>query len=759
MVSNLSFLTPKDFSSSLFLASNIISKEDINAFYQLMEKNADGVWRNKKSLFNGQIESGIFLPSHFHENDTQKIQHLRIKRIMDSFGASSDKLFENIWYLSLDRSEIIFDKNLPQFVFEQPANNDYTKTPWVTYTSPELNPKREIRFTPPLFDPVPKIWMVSAIYPIYQGDKWIGSIGEDLRLTDVLAFMFESEQMYPGTEHFLIDEQGNFVLAGSWQKALEAASENTKPNFDQENQLNALLKSTVASTPQILTTNLILHNKQYIAIGMLLDPLGWRYFKVVPVYEVLASTQELLLNLLVMILGIIALNGIFTFTTVGKMITQRINILRKDIQEYATTRQRIGLILSGNDEIKELAHVFDTMTQDLSLREYELQTSRDQYLSLVNNIPGITFRCSLHNSILFINGIVEKITGYHSHELTNDSQNFFSLIYYGDIKRRQEAIDQSRNDTTNQYSIDYRIVGRDTEIRWVTETGRIYFDYVTGEYLIDGFIDDITDKKDIDAERERLLKILNEAADFIGMSDMQANLTYLNPAAKKMVGLAEDVDISKLKIQDMHSHEATQIVLNLGLPCVLENAIWQSENTVLNKSGHEIVVSQILNLHRDSEGKPEFLSTIMRDITAFKQAEQTMCDAKEAAEKLAQSKTDFLANMSHEIRTPMNAIIGLSQLALDVPANQQSHYLEKILGASENLLTILNDILDFSRLESSGIDIEQALFKLDDLVTNLCDLFDVLAKDKDLKFILEIDSIVPAAEFSRVVPLKSTDFS
>ena len=174
----------------------------------------------------------------------------------------------------------------------------------------------------------------------------------------------------------------------------------------------------------------------------------------------------------------------------------------------------------------------------------------------------------------------------------------------------------------------------------------------------------MADRQNIDAERERLLKILNEASDFIGMADMQANLTYLNPAAKRMVGLAADADVLTLKIHDMHTHEATQFVLNVGIPYVLEHDSWQSENTLLHKSGHELAVSQILSLHRDSQGKPEFLSSIMRDITGVKQAEQAMLDAKEAAETLAQSKTDFLANMSHEIRTPMNAILGLSELAL-----------------------------------------------------------------------------------------------
>jgi len=130
------------------------------------------------------------------------------------------------------------------------------------------------------------------------------------------------------------------------------------------------------------------------------------------------------------------------------------------------------------------------------------------------------------------------------------------------------------------------------------------------------------------------------------------------------------------------------------------------------------------------------------DISEFKHTQKLMNEAKEAAEVLAQSKTDFLANMSHEIRTPMNAIIGLSQLALNVPANRQSDYLEKILGASETLLDILNDILDFSKLDSNAIKMEYASFNLDDLLNNLHNLFSVTARQKNIKFILDIDPLV-----------------
>ncbi len=130
-------------------------------------------------------------------------------------------------------------------------------------------------------------------------------------------------------------------------------------------------------------------------------------------------------------------------------------------------------------------------------------------------------------------------------------------------------------------------------------------------------------------ERNQLLKIIDEAPDFIGMSDMQANLKYLNEAARKMVGLSDDVDISKLKINDMHPEWATNLILQEGIPAILKHGFWKSEHAVLKSVGHfEIPVSQVLTLHRDENGEPILISTIMRDITERKKNQKRLLESE-----------------------------------------------------------------------------------------------------------------------------------
>lgn len=114
------------------------------------------------------------------------------------------------------------------------------------------------------------------------------------------------------------------------------------------------------------------------------------------------------------------------------------------------------------------------------------------------------------------------------------------------------------------------------------------------------------------------------------------------------------------------------------------------------------------------------------------------------AEAATLAKSEFLARMSHEIRTPMNAIIGMVYLALqDNPSNKQRSYLQRIHGASKNLLGILNDILDFSRIEANKMQLEKHVFRLSTALQSVYDLLQGSAQEKGLSFEVHIDEDVP----------------
>lgn len=123
--------------------------------------------------------------------------------------------------------------------------------------------------------------------------------------------------------------------------------------------------------------------------------------------------------------------------------------------------------------------------------------------------------------------------------------------------------------------------------------------------------------------------------------------------------------------------------------------------------------------------------------------------AKDLALAASQSKAEFLANMSHEIRTPLNAIIGLAHVALgqfargSTSADLQKNYLEKIRGSGEHLLDIINDILNFSRMEAGKLELDRSEFSIDQLIDKALDLIWEKAAAKGLELTVEIDPRIP----------------
>ncbi len=138
------------------------------------------------------------------------------------------------------------------------------------------------------------------------------------------------------------------------------------------------------------------------------------------------------------------------------------------------------------------------------------------------------------------------------------------------------------------------------------------------------------------------------------------------------------------------------------------------------------------------------LVVIIEDITKDREAAEALLKAKIMAEDMARTKAEFLANMSHEIRTPMNAIIGLTHLLLKSNLDEKQHdYMLKIQSASQHLLSVINDILDYSKIEAGKINIESMPFELQEVINNVVSLINEKAADKGLKVIVSIPADVP----------------
>jgi len=164
---------------------------------------------------------------------------------------------------------------------------------------------------------------------------------------------------------------------------------------------------------------------------------------------------------------------------------------------------------------------------------------------------------------------------------------------------------------------------------------------------------------------------------------------------------------------------------------------------VATKSGVKFVNTQGYT-QRGSRGYPEKIIGTLQDITDRKNSEQEVSRARELAENSMKVRQIFLANMSHEIRTPMNAILGFTRLLYETnPTQEQKGFIDAIHFSGENLLVIINDILDLSKMQSGKMTIEKCEFNLHELTAGIITVLSPKAREKGLKLTSKIEQQIP----------------
>jgi PAS domain S-box-containing protein len=167
------------------------------------------------------------------------------------------------------------------------------------------------------------------------------------------------------------------------------------------------------------------------------------------------------------------------------------------------------------------------------------------------------------------------------------------------------------------------------------------------------------------------------------------------------------------------------------------------EFPLINKNGEEFWVGQSVQI-RHKDNYVLGFQALARDITVRKKIETELLEAKILAEQSLKAKEHFLSVMSHEIRTPLNAVVGLSNLLMaEKHSEDQKEYLDGLKYSTDNLLSVINDVLDFSKIESNKIHLENIDFNLTNLLKRVQEITRVAAIKKGLDIDLTVDSTIP----------------
>jgi PAS domain S-box-containing protein len=257
-------------------------------------------------------------------------------------------------------------------------------------------------------------------------------------------------------------------------------------------------------------------------------------------------------------------------------------------------------------------------------------------------------------------------------------------------------------------------------------------------------------------DAERFRAILDQIEDGCFVVDLRGHYLFVNDAFCRIFGVERDAILGEhFGVTTTNSaRRAETLALYAGV-FRTGQPLRSYEYEVHLKNPAVKFVEQSVSLERDAHGRPIGFLGIIRDTTARKLAERELAQAKEAAEAANRAKSEFLANMSHEIRTPMNGIIGMTTLALDT---QLSPYLADCLATikrqADSLLRIVNDVLDFSKIESRKMNLESAPFALPEVVDDVFKPMATTAREKGLNVTRHIAPDVPERLVGDAVRLK-----
>ncbi|HTX51498.1 MAG TPA: ATP-binding protein [Caulobacteraceae bacterium] len=170
-----------------------------------------------------------------------------------------------------------------------------------------------------------------------------------------------------------------------------------------------------------------------------------------------------------------------------------------------------------------------------------------------------------------------------------------------------------------------------------------------------------------------------------------------------------------------------------------QGAPYAEEYRMLRPDGAELWVAEVMQASRDDAGRIVRVIGASQDVTARKQAEQALIQAKEGAEAANHAKSAFLATMSHEIRTPLNGVLGMAQAMTAGPLEPaQRERLDVIRQSGETLLAVLNDVLDLSKIEAGKLELEEAEFDIGAVAKSVHAAFSTIAAQKGLRFELGV---------------------
>ncbi|HEY0837558.1 MAG TPA: PAS domain S-box protein, partial [Azospirillum sp.] len=381
-----------------------------------------------------------------------------------------------------------------------------------------------------------------------------------------------------------------------------------------------------------------------------------------------------------------------------------------------------------------------------------LAESQRRFAAIVANVPGGVYQRVLtadgRLTFPFCSPGFHKLVGVPEGEEVTVGR--FAAVEHPDDHQRLVASVRASAETLSPWREEYRSLRPDGEVRWLSATARPYR-RANGDVVWDGILVDVTERKREEeqlreaketAERAsrlnaRFAKAIEATGTAVVITDARRAdhpIVFVNPAFTAITGYAapEALGRSDLMLHGADTDPAAATTIlearEGGRPVWIEMLCYR-------KDGRPFWAKLNASPVHGANGHLEAFVTVIDDVTARKEDERALVQARIEAEEANRAKDDFLASMSHEIRTPMNGVVGFAELLLGTDLDDgQRRYAAYVRDAGRALLTLINDILDVSRIEAGALELQSVDFSVRELAAG-CEAVvraDAAAKGLDL---------------------------
>lgn len=397
-----------------------------------------------------------------------------------------------------------------------------------------------------------------------------------------------------------------------------------------------------------------------------------------------------------------------------------------------------------SDVISETGRIIlhEGLFQDISDRKNleNIQSLRDkQYRVLAANIPGTNiFLLDKNRTYILAEGTNFEKWGLTRESFEGKKLEALQLTPYSEINAILDRVYFNREIVESEFFFKGRPYHR--IIRPIVENGKV-------EYAL-SIVRDIQEeyqaKLDLQQSEEKYRRLVEESTEIIFSLTETFLLHYVSPNVKQFLGYDSEEVIGRSIFDFINPDDLGVFKEMLG-----ESDDFLAHNQFLefrlrHRNGEYRVFNSNGKLIEDKSGIHRYYTGVARDISKLKETQRELLLAKERAEQASQIKSQFLSVMSHEIRTPMNAVIGLAHFLMDEnPRPDQLENLKTLQFSAENLMALINDILDYNKIDSGKVELERVPFDLRNMVHRIVHSHSFQASEKALKISCEIDEGIP----------------